>query len=139
MSANVTTPVMVAIDSNGNYAAVQIAAPGSPGTNAALTNVSGIEPTSGFNQFVNTSDATTDSGITDSTKLMVDQVKQFKQFKNYAYVNQLHDFYDNAVSDAIGDWSANFGERYDDILISVVANGLAPLNFHYYVTITRWF
>jgi hypothetical protein len=139
MSANITTPVMVGIDSNGNYAALQIAAPGGPATNAALTNVSGVEPGNNDMQFVNTSSAVTTSGITDVTKLMVDPVKQFKQVLNKEYVNVLQTYYGTAVNDAIGEWSATYGMRYDDIKISVVANGLAPNNFHYYITIIRWF
>jgi hypothetical protein len=139
MSANVTTPVMVGIDNNGNYAALQIASPGGSATNAALTNVSGIEPSNNDMQFVNTVSAVTVSGVTDVTKLMVDPVKQFKQVLNKEYVNVLQTYYGTAVNDAIGEWTATYGMRYDDIKISVVANGAGPNNFHYYITIIRWF
>jgi hypothetical protein len=138
MSANVTTPVMVTIDSNGNYQAVKIAAQGSAAPSTPTINqIAGINTNGNIIQYVNVLDSGTASG-SDVTKLIVDQYKQFNTYKNYFYGNQLQSYYDLAIRDAIGDWSSLYGAGYDDIKISVVANGLGPNNFHYYVTIIRW-
>ena len=137
MSANVTTPVMVGIDSNGNYQAVTIATPGTTPANPSINQICGINTNTNQIQYVNVLDSGTPSGA-DVVKLIVDQYKQFNTYKNYFYGNQLQSYYDTAILDAIGDWTSFYGAGYDDIKISVVANGLAPNNFHYYVTIIRW-
>jgi len=137
MSANVTTPVMVGIDSNGNYQAVTIATPGTTPANPSINQICGINSGSNLIQYVNVMDSGTPSGD-DVTKLIVDQYKQFNTYKNYFYGNQLQSYYDTAIRDAIQDWTSFYGAGYDDIKIAVVANGLGPNNFHYYVTIIRW-
>jgi hypothetical protein len=139
MSANVTTPVMVGIDGNGNYRTVYVNAENEAVANLGSTAIGGRNPTSANYLLANVSDSNVASGTTDVTKLMVDQVKQFTTYKNYAYLNELQSFYDNAVDDAIGDWSAIHGSRYDDIKITVVAQGGGVNNFHYYITIIRWY
>jgi hypothetical protein len=137
MSANITTPVMVGIDSNGNYQAVTIATPGTTPANPSINQICGINTNGNIIQYVNVMDSGTSSGD-DVVKLIVDQYKQFNTYKNYFYGNQLQSYYDTAIRDAIGDWTSFYGAGYDDIKISVVANGLGPNNFHYYVTIIRW-
>jgi hypothetical protein len=138
MSANVTTPIMIGIDGNGNYKAVDLGTPGETYTGPTMNSIGGMEPNS--NQFELVEVSTLNTEATNShKKLMVDQVKSFKTWKNYAYLNEPQTYYNTAINDAIGDWTGNYGARYDDIIISVVANGLGPNNFHYYVTITRWF
>jgi hypothetical protein len=139
MSANVTTPIMVGIDNSGNYRPVYVNAENEAAANLGNTAIGGKNPTSSIYKIVNISDSNVASGLTDVTKLMVDQVKQFTTYKNYAYLNQLQNFYDNAVNDAIGDWSSIHGSRYDDIKITVVAQGVGVNNFHYYITIIRWY
>ena len=138
MSLNVTTPVMVGIDNNGNYKAIELATPGTTPSGPTLNSIGGIEPDSNQFELVEVSTLNTTSSDAHK-KLMVDQVKAFKQWKNYNYLNQPQTYYDTAINDAIGDWTAYYGARYDDIKISIVANGVGPSNFHYYVTITRWY
>ena len=138
MSANVTTPVMVGIDSNGNYQAVTIATPGTTPANPSINQICGINTGSNTIQYVNVSDdATPDNS--DVVKLMVDQYKQFNTYRSYEYPNRTQSQYANSVSDAIQSWKADTGNyKYDDILINSVAIGLGPNNFHYYITIIRW-
>jgi hypothetical protein len=138
MSLNVTTPVMVGIDNNGNYKAIELATPGTTPGGATLNSIGGIEPDSNQFELVEVSTLNTESSNAHK-KLMVDQVKALKTWKNYNYLNQPQTYYNTAINDAIADWTAYYGARYDDIKISIVANGLGPNNFHYYVTITRWY
>ena len=138
MSANVTTPIMIGIDANGNYKAIDLGIPGETYTGPTMNSIGGMEPNSNEFKLVEVSTLDTEANNANK-KLMVDQVKAFKQWKNYAYLNQVQSFYDTAINDAIADWTAYYNARYDDIKIAVVANGLGPNNFHYYVTITRWF
>ena len=137
MSANVTTPVMVTIDSNGNYQAVKIAAPGSAAPSTATINqIAGINTNGNIIQYVNVSDSGTPEG-SDVAALIVDEYKSFNIWKNYSYNDVSKTAYNASVTDAIQDWNATYGAGYDEIIISVLINGIGANNTQIYITIIK--
>jgi hypothetical protein len=138
MSSNVTTPIMIGIDNNGNYKAVRVNSQDGGISDLNSTAIGGALYQQDIYKIADVIDVNSDGN--NPVKLAVDQYKYFQTIESYQSTNQNVSNYTSFIAEAILSWSLDHGKRYDDIIISVTTvPGALSNNINMFVTIIRYY